>query len=354
MGKSNRIKNSKPKPKQHKPDITTQQLEQNTGPTSATAFSNLSERARKRLLSSETSDGAEEAEVLIDAVLGALTNDDIIDRFVSALVEIPDIKNRILDHLAPTLKTEIDNQLQPLRDDIKRLNEDLKESKLQVDDLEQYGRRHSLRVSGIPEMDRENTDFLICEFLQQELEIEIDPSEIDRSHRLGKKSKNVNRPIAVKFLNYRLKEHIYANRRYLRPGLYINESLTKGRSNLFYKARQLKKQQLITETWTRDGIIFIKKTDGSIISCTRDHELPISFAPPKMPSTEVPTENMDETEMSVNQQESKIDNKTIPNDSKNHKQNSKTNPTYATVTTAVVHNMPPDDNIEILEVHGNN
>jgi hypothetical protein len=41
---------------------------------------------------------------------------------------------------------------------------------------------------------------------------------------------------------------------YLKKGYYINESLSKGRSSLFYKARQLKKQKLILDTWTRDGL----------------------------------------------------------------------------------------------------
>ena len=65
----------------------------------------------------------------------------------------------------------------------------------------------------------------------------------------------LNRPIAVRFINYRLKEHVYANRMYLKKGYYINKSLSKGRSSLFYKARQLKKQKLILDTWTRDGNI---------------------------------------------------------------------------------------------------
>ena len=78
--------------------------------------------------------------------------------------------------------------------------------------------------------------------------IEINMGNIDCSHRVGQKKPNLNRPIAVRFINYRLKEHVYANRMYLKKGYYINESLSKGRSSLFYKARQLKKQKLILDT----------------------------------------------------------------------------------------------------------
>ena len=79
-----------------------------------------------------------------------------------------------------------------------------------------YGRRHSLRISGIPESHKEHTDVLICEFLKNELNIEKNMGNIDRSHRVGQKKLNLNRPIAVRFINYRLKEHVYANRMYLK------------------------------------------------------------------------------------------------------------------------------------------
>ena len=81
---------------------------------------------------------------------------------------------------------------------------------MRTDDLEQYGRRHSLRISGIPESHKEHTDMLICEFLKDELNIEINMGNIDRSHRVGQKKPNLNKPIAVRFINYRLKEHVYA------------------------------------------------------------------------------------------------------------------------------------------------
>jgi hypothetical protein len=95
--------------------------------------------------------------------------------------------------------------------------------------------KDNVKISGIPVSHKEHTDMLICEVLKNELNIEINMGNIDRSHRVGQKKPNLNRPIAVRFINYRLKEHVYANRMYLRKGYYINESLSKGRSSLFYK-----------------------------------------------------------------------------------------------------------------------
>jgi hypothetical protein len=79
-------------------------------------------------------------------------------------------------------------------------------------------------ISGIPESHKEHTDMLICEFLKNELNIEINMGNIDRLHRVGQEKPNLNRPIySCTLINYRLKEHVYANRIYLKKGYYINE-----------------------------------------------------------------------------------------------------------------------------------
>ena len=240
---------------------------------------------RKRALSSETSDTSDDLELILDAVVGALSNEDTLNRFVSALLEVQQIRDKLLAHLLPSLQNQISDILKPLQNSNNDLNKNIMEANLRTDDLEQYTRRHSLRITGIPEFDGENTDILICEFLHKEMQIEINVGDIDRSHRLGKKQTGVKRPIAVRFINYRLKEYIYANKKHLKGGYYINESLSKGRSNLFYKARKLKKEKLITDTWTRDGNVFIKTLENTVKMCTREYHLPVSFAQPSRNET---------------------------------------------------------------------
>ena len=142
----------------------------------------LTSEQRKRFLSSETSAIGEEAEVLLDAILGALSSKETMDRFVSALVGIPEIKAKLIEHLVPSLENRIAEVIQPLTQD------KITETDMRTDDLEQYGRRHSLRISGIPESHKEHTDMLICEFLKNELNIEINMGNIDRSHRVGQKN----------------------------------------------------------------------------------------------------------------------------------------------------------------------
>ena len=56
---------------------------------------------------------------------------------------------------------------------------------MEKDSLEQYSRRNSLRIAGIPEEEGEETDKIVLG-LAANLNIELNQTEIDRSHHVGK------------------------------------------------------------------------------------------------------------------------------------------------------------------------
>ena len=58
-----------------------------------------------------------------------------------------------------------------------------------MDEMDQYGRRNTIRISGIPE-DVEDTTEAAIELFKSKLGVEVKRSEIDRSHRVGKKIEN--------------------------------------------------------------------------------------------------------------------------------------------------------------------
>ncbi|KAL8577578.1 hypothetical protein ACOMHN_044258 [Nucella lapillus] len=79
-----------------------------------------------------------------------------------------------------------------------------------VDELEQYSRRNSIRVIGVPECEGENTDE-ITKKIDSEIGVVVDSSMIDRSHRVGNKpsgNEPGNRAIIVKFTSYRHKQQL--------------------------------------------------------------------------------------------------------------------------------------------------
>lgn len=120
-------------------------------------------------------------------------------------------------------------------------------------DLEQYSRRNCLRIFGIPETENESTDDEVIKFAKSRLDVQIDPSEIDRSHRIGKPGSPSPRHIIVKFLSYSVRQRVIKNRRRLKgTGIVVKEDLTKYNQSLLQEAKKLAK---VKSAWSHDGKI---------------------------------------------------------------------------------------------------
>ena len=145
------------------------------------------------------------------------------------------------------------------------------------EELEQYTRRNSVRITGIPEAAGESTDALVLD-LSKEMKSDITTSDIDRSHRVGPVKDNQSRPIIVKFATYNARRRFFGSRKSLKenPGrrqVFVNEDLTRARNNLLYQARRLTKASKLAGAWSTDGNIFIKTHAGSRIRITNDRDL---------------------------------------------------------------------------------
>ena len=102
-------------------------------------------------------------------------------------------------------------------------------------------RRYLLRMSGIPEHLNESTDNIAVD-IASAVSVDLDLSEIDRGHCVGKSRTGCLRDIIIKFSTYRARQKLYKCITTLKDrghkGVYINEDLTKHRSDLLDKARQ--------------------------------------------------------------------------------------------------------------------
>ena len=131
-----------------------------------------------------------------------------------------------------------------------------------LDELDQYGRRNMIRLSGVPETgDSESTIDVVIETIKKNLNIELQKSDIDRTHRLGTYNSNATNPrsIVIKFSNYTSRSLIYGERRRLRDTkLFLNDHLTATRSRYLYIARLYKKSDLITNAWSAEGRILVR------------------------------------------------------------------------------------------------
>lgn len=231
-----------------------------------------------------------------DAVLDLLSENEFVSKLASLLksILIPEMEATIAERVLDSLHFDTDSY------DEKCLNLDKRIDELEclIDDGDQYSRRNCLIFSGIEETPGEQTDDIILNLCSKDLNVALSSSDIDRSHRLGsrepyptpsettKKSgtpqpKKRPRNLIVKFATYHVRHSVYNARSKLKnrqnskeddTKIFINENLTRKRSNLFWKVKKAK-HDFEDKIWTQDGKILVRGKNGTKITLTRESEL---------------------------------------------------------------------------------
>ena len=205
--------------------------------------------------------------------MAKLDTDDFIKVFTMALKE-----EAVIEKLQEAVCQPLKREIATMKQIIEAKDKEIKELEEKIDNLEQYSRRNSLRLHGIAEKESENLIDEIPALLNKELQFPapMKRADICRIHRLGpRSSQGQPRPIIVKMVSYQARSKVFSARSKLKNSssrLFINEDLTRTRSQLFYKARQLKREKKITDTWTHDGNVLIKR-GGRIIHIRNSTQL---------------------------------------------------------------------------------
>ena len=160
---------------------------------------------------------------------------------------------------------DLDKDLKPKDKKISELEKHLNSLEIEnktlsemIDDQEQYSRRNCLLLHGVDEEDVEDTDQKIIKVIAEEMDIQLVEEDLDRTHRIGKKSDGKSRPIIIKFARYNVRKKIYSNKKKLKgKNVMITESLTTARVKLLKEA-QSKYKSRVKNVWTTDGRIFFK------------------------------------------------------------------------------------------------
>jgi hypothetical protein len=160
---------------------------------------------------------------------------------------------------------------------------DLEKNRLkQIDELDsinQYGRRNCILIHGAAEVKGEDTDHIAVNLFNTKLNIPINKSDLDRSHRLNTKKRNQNRPrpIIVKFSSYNKRAEVFKVKRRLKgSGVSLSESLTAQRQQLLDTVRN---NPAVATTWTLDGRI-ICLLNGSQNKIIIEHPKDLVKLPP--------------------------------------------------------------------------
>ena len=197
--------------------------------------------------------------------------------------------HQTLDQLRRDIRSEVSGKIEQLQSTVVALRQEISEKDATIatlktkvaalegvaDEQEQYSRRNSLRLSGLPESPRED---IVAETIRTINErMELDPplviDEIDRLHRVGQQKEGVNRAVLIKFATYRSRRRVFSEKKKLKvsttgsaaPKLFLNEDLTRHRAELLWEARKMKLAGRIKDAWSADGRLLLKNNRGVIV-----------------------------------------------------------------------------------------
>ena len=141
------------------------------------------------------------------------------------------------------------------------------------DRLEQYTRKNSLEIHGVPESAYSTTEEVVLK-LAEALEVPITPQDVEISHKLKRKG---NKPIIVKFANHKIKSNIYKSRAKLKnvkvsnlfpsanaatraagDHIFLHENLTSYRKKIVNRTNEMRRDGVLLSVWTPDGKIYVK------------------------------------------------------------------------------------------------
>ncbi|KAK3909440.1 Protein unc-13-like protein C [Frankliniella fusca] len=186
--------------------------------------------------------------------VGEMSKNDLISIITECLKPVQET--------VKTLKKEVEG----LRDDVDHYSYQLKLKDDKISDLErrieeseQYSRRNNLRIFGVAEGPKEDTNQVVMDVAKKIGACSITVSQIDRSHRIGKPGSKP-RPIIVKFIGYGPRRAMFSAKKALKgSGVTIREDLTKQRLDLLKQAAEAYYEKNV---WTQDGVIMVKVGDN--------------------------------------------------------------------------------------------
>ena len=139
---------------------------------------------------------------MLDAIKEALQDDNV----VAGLAKRIDLV--VTETIAARLNA-VDKSLRDKDEQIKQLEEQVKRVNAQLDHIEQYSRRSSVRVTGIKEQDGEDLDRILTNLMDDMDVQDMNINNINCMHRVGPRNsltnKNNARQIIIQFKDYKSK-----------------------------------------------------------------------------------------------------------------------------------------------------
>ena len=131
------------------------------------------------------------------------------------------------------LNSQLKEELGQARDKIKEQAEEIAELYDFQDELEQYTRKNSVEICGIPESAYESTEKAVLK-IYEALNVAISPEDIEITHHLNRKGVEKRiRPIIVKFISHKVKSKLYKSRAKLKGAVSLVFCVTLDRQKTY-------------------------------------------------------------------------------------------------------------------------
>ncbi|XP_033758134.1 uncharacterized protein LOC117340483 [Pecten maximus] len=173
-------------------------------------------------------------------------------------------ENRILKNRVGELEEKVD-EIEQSPETEPETNRDLE---IKYNDLEQQGRKNSIRIYGLQddgtkETTQECTDKVVS-LIKDKLKLPtFNEAEIDVAHRLGKHISGKTRSVICKFVQRRKKSEVVTKRRALKgSGIVIVEDMTQMNRTLLNEVKQV---EGVKNTWCSDGKLFAMLSNDKIV-----------------------------------------------------------------------------------------
>ena len=162
-----------------------------------------------------------------------------------------------------------------LRSRCSKLENKVVSLELSVNQVEQYGRRNNIVISGIPHDVADDHLEDAVTSIMEDVDVIVQNGDIEVCHRIGKSDqKTSSKKTIVRFINHKYCKKALVNRKNLininrkmkynfswNNKIFINKHLTHANEPIAFYGRKLKRNSKIHSCFTRDGIDFIKKTE---------------------------------------------------------------------------------------------
>ncbi|XP_040071679.1 uncharacterized protein LOC115314240 [Ixodes scapularis] len=191
--------------------------------------------------------GIEELKVMMNAML--TSQNDLKTRIVNLAASQEKLESTVNARMneVMTALQEHKGEIRVLQGEVTSFRNDLQLQQKRLDDLENRSRRRNLVIFGFPEPDRENTEALRSQIIQDLIgqKLGVTVSSVERVHRIGKKQTDKPRPVIINFFDYNEKLKVLKNCNKLKgTTISINHDFCKGtlakRSKLWSKSGDFK------------------------------------------------------------------------------------------------------------------